>query len=113
MAGVIVLDASVMIAVLDRADPHFDTAKDLLAENVSQRLSAHRLTVSETLIQPVRSGRGAEVAAALDLLGVEPIDILDDPLELATARAESGLTTPDGCVRLAAAARTIGVRVIP
>lgn len=125
----IVLDASVMIAVLDSADPHFRRAKEFLASSLAERLMAHRLTLAESLVAAVRAGRGQEVSAALGVLGVEAIDLLDDPLELAQARAESGLKTPDSCVllaarragaklatfdaRLAEAARAAGVVVVP
>ena len=125
----IVLDASVMIAVLDGADPHFDAAKTLLSENLGERLVAYRLTLSEALVQAVRAGRGSEAVAALAALGIEAVDVLDDPLELARMRADSGLKTPDSCVllaarragvalatfdrRLADAARAIGVPVAP
>lgn len=125
----ILLDASVMIAVLDGSDPHFPAAKELLAASTAERLVAHRLTLSEALVQAVRAGRGPDVAAALRALGIEAVDVLDDPLELAQMRAGSGLKTPDSCVllaahragatlatfdaRLAAAARMIGVPVAP
>jgi predicted nucleic acid-binding protein len=102
VARVIVLDASVMIAVLDGSDPHFPRAKVLLAAHVSEQMLAHRLTLSESLVAAVRAGRGEEASAALRAVGIEPIDVLDDPLELAQVRAETGLKMPDGCVLLAA-----------
>ena len=98
----IVLDARVMIAVLDGADPHSDAAKTLLSASMHERLVAHRLTLSEALVQAVRTGRGSDAVAALAALGIEALDVLDDPLELARVRAESGLKTPDSCVLLAA-----------
>lgn len=98
----IVLDATVMIAVLDDADPHFGAAKRVLGSHLAERLMAHRLTLSEALVRPARAGRGQAVAAALATLGIEPIDTLDDPLELAQLRAETGLKAPDSCVLLAA-----------
>ncbi len=125
----IVLDASVMIAILDASDPHFLAARELLAANTAERLAAHRLTLAEALVQAVRADRGAEVSSALRSLGIESVDELDDPLELAQVRTGSGLKAPDSCVllaarragaalatfdsRLASAARTIGVPVMP
>ncbi len=47
VARMIVLDASVMIAVLDSADPHFRRAKEFLASSLAERLMAHRLTLAE------------------------------------------------------------------
>lgn len=124
----IVLDATVMIAVLDGDDLHFAAAKQLFASHLTERLTAHRLTLSESLVQAARAGRGQAVSAALGALGIEPIDTLDDPLELAQLRADTGLKSPDGCVllaarregaslatfdaRLAAAARACGVPVV-
>ena len=98
----IVLDASVMIAILDREDAHFDAAKRLFDENAAERLAAHRLTFAEALVQAVRTGRGKAVAAGLAALGVELVDVLDDPLDLAEVRVESNLKVPDSCVLLAA-----------
>ena len=124
----IVLDASIMIAALDDADAHFATAKRVLVEHSAQRLVAHRLTLAETLVQAVRAGRGSAMVAALAAVGVETVDVLDDPLELAELWAESGLKLPDACVllvarrsgaalatfdqRLATAARAAGVAVV-
>lgn len=128
MAGVIVLDASVMIAILDADDAHFAAARDLFRANASQRLVAHRLTLAEALIQATRAQRGATVASALSGLGVERHSELDDPLELAEIRVRTGLKMPDCCVlgtavreraslatfdsRLADAARSLGVLVV-
>ncbi len=105
----IVLDASVMIAVLDRRDVHHAAARRLFDENAAERLAAHRLTAAESLVQPARAGRVAAVSAALITLGVEWVDILDDPAELAELRARTGLREPDACVLLAA--RRAGARL--
>ena len=98
----IVLDASVMIAILDRQDAHFPAARRLFDASAAERLAAHRLTVAEALVQAARTGRGKAVAGGLAALGVELVDILDDPLDLAEVRVESQLKVPDSCVLLAA-----------
>ncbi|TXK18519.1 PIN domain-containing protein [Homoserinibacter sp. GY 40078] len=98
----IVLDASVMIALLDGADAHAAAAREFFASHASTRLTAHRLTVAETLVQAARADRGQEVATALTSMGVEHLDTLDDPLALAEVRAASGLRMPDCCVLLSA-----------
>jgi predicted nucleic acid-binding protein len=124
---VIVLDASVMIAILDSSDAHFTSAKRLFIGHAAERLAAHRLTVGEILVQAARAGRERAVAAALATLGVGYLDAPDDPVELARLRASTGLRMPDCCVllavmrdraglatfdsRLAGAARSLGVVV--
>jgi predicted nucleic acid-binding protein len=125
---VIVLDASVMIGVLDRSDLHFPAAKRLLGDAGRERVAAHRLTLAETLVRAAESGIADAVAGALDAMGVGRLDALDDPLELAVLRARTGLRIPDACVllaaqrvrarlatfddRLAAAARAEGITVV-
>jgi predicted nucleic acid-binding protein len=99
---VIVLDASAMIAVLDDRDAHHAAAVDVMTREAQQTFLSHRLTLSETLVRGVSQGRGEEAAAALAAMGIEPIDTLDDPLELADLRHRSRLRMPDTCVLFAA-----------
>lgn len=79
-------------------------------------------------MRAVRQNRGHDVSRALMMLGVELIDELDEPLDLADLRGGTGLKMPDCCAldaaaradatlasvenRLISAARTIGVDVI-
>lgn len=102
MAGVIVLDASVMIAALGGSDVHHEAARQILVDSASQRVVAHRMTLAESLVGAARAGRVAETSAALDALGIGRVDEPDDPVELAVLRARSGLRLPDACVLLAA-----------
>jgi len=101
---VIVLDASVMIAILDGSDTHFQAAQRIFLGHTTERLVAHRMTVGETLIQPARAGRAPAAATALAMLGVGYLDEPDDPIELAKLRASSGLKLPD-CIIVHAALR--------
>ncbi len=98
----IVLDASVMIAVLDRDDAHFRAARDVFRAAAEQRVVAHRLTMAEALVLAARTKRTAAAAAALSGLGVGRLDEPDDPVELAELRATTGLRLPDACILLAA-----------
>lgn len=98
----IVLDASVMIAVLDPHDAHFASARELFRANSTQRVVAHRLAMAESLVVAARVNLTIAVALALDTLGVGRLDEPDDPVELATLRAQTGLRMPDACVLLAA-----------
>ncbi|MDM4762466.1 type II toxin-antitoxin system VapC family toxin [Galbitalea sp. SE-J8] len=124
----IVLDASVMIAALDRTDAHFRRAKAILRSAGRERLVAHRITLAEVLVRPAGAGKDDAVASALDAMGVGRLDEPDDPRVLAQLRARHGLKMPDCCVlhaalrdgarlatfdeRLAGAARAEGVAVV-
>lgn len=103
MAGVIVLDASVLIAYLDGDDNQHVTAEALLAGAIDDDLRANPLTLAEVLVVPARDGRlGAAQTALRDL----EVDELPFPPEtavrLAQLRASTGLKMPDCCVLLAA-----------
>lgn len=125
----IVLDASMMIAVLDPHDVHFASARNMFRAHPSELKVAHRLTMAESLVLGARAGVTAAVAAAIASLGVELLDELDDPRELAEVRAHTSLKLPDACLllaarrsgaslatfdkRLADAARSHGIDVVP
>ncbi len=98
----IVLDASVMIAVFDPLDAHFASARDVFRAQSTQRLVAHRHTMAESLVVAARANLTAAVAAALASLGVGRLDEPDDPVALAELRANTSLRMPDACVLLAA-----------
>ena len=98
----IVLDASVMIAILDPHEAHYPPARELFRANAAQRLVAHRLSMAESLVVAARADQTAAVAFALAALGVGHLDEPDNPVELAELRARTGLRMPDACVLLAA-----------
>lgn len=98
----IVIDSNVMIAMLDSGDPHFTASRNLFRTHVSERLVAHRLTIAESLVVAARANLTLGVASALATLGIGRLDEPDDPVELATLRAVTGLRMPDACVVLAA-----------
>lgn len=84
----IVVDASVLIAHLDRKDSHHERAVQLLSKLVDWPLAASPITVAEVLVQPARVSRLPEARAAL-----RSLDVTDERL-LAAAR-ELGLARPD------------------
>lgn len=98
----IVLDANVMIAVLDPQDSHFAPARRFFVAHASERLAAHRLTMAEALVLAANGGSEVAAAAAISALGVGRFDEPDDPIELARLRASSGLKMSDCCVLYAA-----------
>lgn len=126
----IVLDASVLIGVLNPRDAHHRAAIALL-EDVSHELwTASVLTVAEVLVRPARSGRENAAADAITELGVEVLPFpASDAVGLARVRARFALKMPDAVVlhaalkaggalatfddALAAAARTAGIRALP
>jgi predicted nucleic acid-binding protein len=125
---VIVVDANVLIALLDREDAHHRAAVELLERHVAERMVAHPLSIAEALVRPATRDRLAQAAGALDAMGIERVAEADDPRHLAALRAGARLTMPDCCAllvavrdrtalatfdrRLAAAAAERGVRVL-
>lgn len=103
LAGMVVLDASVLIGHLDDNDPHHTSAVDLLLATDQQMLGASSITLAETLVAPARSGRLADARAALGRLAVAELALGDEaPSRLAQLRADLGVKLPDCCVLLAA-----------
>ena len=100
MAGLVVVDASVLIAFLDHTDRHHAAAIELLSG--VQRFMVHPLTLAEVLVHPVRAGVEDDVLARLSAIGmiVSPLSV--DPVSLARVRVRSGLKMPD-CVVLSCA----------
>ncbi|MGI8613232.1 MAG: type II toxin-antitoxin system VapC family toxin [Nocardioidaceae bacterium] len=95
----IVLDASVLIAHLNPADPHHQAATALLLTGTPGQLLVHTLTLAEVLVGGVRIGQGASMCDDLYAagIGLAPHDD-GEPLRLAELRATSGLKLPDCCV---------------
>lgn len=99
----IVLDASVLIAFLDRDDEHHGAAEHLLTQATDEDLAVNSLTLAEVLVVPVRDGHLDRVTAALRALEIRELPFpADAALRLAELRAATGLKMPDCCVILAA-----------
>lgn len=99
----IVLDASVLIALLDGEDAHHAAAETLLAREIDDEFAASSLTLAEVLVMPAREGRLDAAREALEDLDVKewPFPV-DAAVKLAQIRAGTGLKMPDCCVLLAA-----------
>jgi predicted nucleic acid-binding protein len=107
---VIVLDASVLIAFLDRDDIHHAAAEQLLTDAIDDDLAVNPLTLAEVLVAPVRVNRLDPVLATLDALEIQELPFpADTALRLAQLRATTGLKMPDCCVLLAAEESTASV----
>ena len=104
----IALDASVLIAYLNRKDPHHDRAKGILS--TQDRLLAHTVTIAEVLVGPAAGGRLAQARSRLSNIGLDEADRLEgEPAALAALRADTRLKLPDCCVLLVA--ESVGARM--
>jgi predicted nucleic acid-binding protein len=104
VAGVIVFDATVLIAYLDDTDPQHAPAAALLRDQAGSPFATSALTLAETLVRPVSCGAADLV---IDIL-VGQLEITTVPIvgveapRLAEIRAHTGLKMPDCGVLLAA-----------
>lgn len=99
----IVLDASVLIAHLDRDDALHERATTRLLELADEEFGASSITLAEVLVAPTRADRLAAAKAALRTLGVQELPLPRNASErLAELRMETGLKLPDCCVLLTA-----------
>jgi predicted nucleic acid-binding protein len=110
LAGVIVLDASVLIAFLDGEDNHHAAAEQLLTHVVDDELAVNSLTLAEVLVAPIRDGRLDAVVTALQALEVQELPFpANTAVRLARLRASAGPKMPDCCVILAAEDASAGL----
>lgn len=95
----IVLDASVVIALFNISDDHHDAALAVLNDNARLGFGMHPLTLAEVLVGGVRVGRANQMLSDLRAMGVESVQPApDEPLILAELRVATGLKMPDCCV---------------
>jgi len=103
VAGVIVLDASVLIAYLDDSDANHDPATALLEREIEEDFAASSLTLAEVLVGPTRAGRVPDALVALEDLEVSELPFPPEAsVKLAELRVRTGLRMPDCCVLLVA-----------
>jgi predicted nucleic acid-binding protein len=100
---VIVLDASVLIAHLDRHDALHPRATEHLLDVADQQFGASSITLAEIFVGPTRTGRLSTAQAALRALAVTELPLPPNAAtRLAALRVETALKLPDCCVLLAA-----------
>ncbi len=101
----IVLDANVLIAHLDRSDALHPSAMRRLSDLAVQPFGASSITLAEVLVAPIRAGDVGAAQAALRELAVSELPLPANVAErLAALRVETALKLPDCCVLLAAEA---------
>ncbi len=94
----IVLDASLLIALLDADDAHHATARFML-EADADALAISTLSLAEVAVGPARADRLRAVQEAVAQLDLLVLPIVADAWEaLAQLRAGTGLRMPDCCV---------------
>jgi predicted nucleic acid-binding protein len=130
LAGVIALDASVLIAHLWPQDEHHSVATELLREHAGRDFAIHSLNLAEVLVGGARIGQGEQMLRDIEEIGVLAATPLPgEALRLARLRAETRLKLPDCCAldtarsigaplatmdtALASAARSLGIAVLP
>jgi predicted nucleic acid-binding protein len=100
---VIVLDASALIAFLNRSDALHERAVASLLALGPQPFAISPITYAEILVGPTRAGRLDRTRAALATLGVAETALPADAApRLARLRLDTSLKLPDCCVILAA-----------
>ncbi|WP_420748763.1 type II toxin-antitoxin system VapC family toxin [Ornithinimicrobium sp. Y1847] len=114
MAGVIALDASVLIAILDEDDAHHATTTTTLARYSTEDWAVSALTLAEVLVRPAGDAdSAAEAGEHLTELDLTVVDLRDvDAEELATLRSRTGLRMPDCCVLLVSATHGAAIATI-
>ena len=99
MAGVVVLDASALIALFDSNDPHHSWARGMFVDTIAASLVMSVLTYAEVLVHPTRVGKVEEFERNIDGLGIEIVTAgAEDASTLALLRASTSLKMPDAIV---------------
>ena len=103
MAG-IVLDSSVVIALLTPFDKHHEAAIQLIAR-CTEKLMISTLTLTEVLVKPARVSDEAcrEMVQDMSAHFGDPIDLSSQiAITAAIVRARTGLATPDAIISASA-----------
>jgi predicted nucleic acid-binding protein len=96
MAGLVVLDASALIALHDSEDRHHTWARRMFLDTIDATLAMSVLTYAEVLVHPTRAGKVTEFERNIAGLGIEIVTVAaDDGPALAHRRASTSLKMPD------------------
>jgi len=96
----VTLDASILIALSDTEDLHYDDASSFIRSSTfRRRLLVHPVNLAEAAVRPSKVGKADRVRELWEFLGVNVTKVDDDqPWRLASLRASTGLALPDCCV---------------
>ncbi|MGH2927367.1 MAG: type II toxin-antitoxin system VapC family toxin, partial [Solirubrobacteraceae bacterium] len=99
--ALIVLDASVLIALLDPADAHHQAARAALETYADDDLRVPAHTLAEALVHPARARKEGEARQLIGALEIA-IDPVDEEVAIAAAKLRarhgSGMRMPDALV---------------
>jgi predicted nucleic acid-binding protein len=99
MAGIVVLDAGALIALMNTRDPHHDWARSVFVDTIESELVMSALSYAETLVYPARTNRVAEFEQAVAGLEIKIYDLpAKAAIALASLRAATSLRMPDAAV---------------
>ncbi len=99
----IVLDASVLIALFGRSDAHNARSQRFFESHLLEGFVIHPLTLTEVLVGGARLGKLNQLDRDIRAMGVEVSQPdLGEPLLLAEIRSVTGLKLPDCCVLVTA-----------
>ena len=97
-----ILDAGVIIALLNADDRHYRVTCDLLIEAAGERRLTPQVTLAESLVAHAEAGTHVRALRRIEQLGITAAEgIGTDPMSLARMRVETHLRMPD-CIPLLA-----------
>jgi len=103
MAGIVVLDAGVIIALHNSRDVHHDWAVEFFHATLEVEWVIHALTLAEVFVHPTRARKAEEFERSITGLSLSVVSMKPGQArELADLRASSGLKMPDVVVLHAA-----------
>jgi predicted nucleic acid-binding protein len=99
VAGVIVLDAGVLIAANDPRDAHHHGVSAFIDVHAERGLGAAGVTLAESLVYAVPVGLLGDLLEDYEILGIEPLDVPGTAAgTIARIRSETRLRMPDALV---------------
>lgn len=99
MAGIVILDASALIALYKQGDVHHEWAREIFFQTAEDKFVMSTLSFTEALVHPQSTGTTEQFLANTRGLEVRFVPISEaDCVPLASIRAETRLKMPDAVV---------------